>query len=293
MGENRPEGLFKGGADCEEAVSRRRAIAAALGDEGGQAPPEAETRERGEAGSPLSRRQTLCALGGAAVAAVGIGALAIFGLGRNEKKDPASLTAEITDREASPIGVAYACAADDLDGIETCGAAPNNVSACSAQAAGAVAAAQEGLPFEAPSQTDEEDGNGGEPSKQAAEDPEPPGRETAQTTEATQEADAPDGDSLYVTYRFKDLVPGKPYLFKADIMEPTYEKVEDADSYPKGWRFPKEDSTGAYSIASARKAGEASLVVVPASASGHVSCALPCAGDGSYALAAMTMLGAI
>lgn len=265
----------------------------ALEDEGKQAPNGAEAREGGEAKSPFSRRQMLSALGGAAIAAVGIGAVAIFGLGRAEKKDAAALTAEITDRAARPIGVAYACAADDLDGIETCGAAPNNVSACSAQAADAVAAAQESLPFEACDQTDEEDGNEGEPSKQAAEDPEPPGREGAQTMEAAHQANASGGDSLYVTYRFKGLAPGKPYLFKADIMEPTYEKVEDAGSYPKGWRFPKEDSTGAYSIASARKAGEASLVVVPASASGHVSCALPCAGDGSYALAAMTLLGAI
>ena len=264
----------------------------ALEDEGKQAPNGAETREGGEAKSPFSRRQALSVLGGAAAVAVGIGALAIFGLGRNENKDPASLIAEITDREAKPIGVAYACAADDLDGIETCGAAPNNVSACSAQAAAAVAAAQEGLPFETCEQTDEEKDEGSEPSNQGAEDPvvsegPEPGRETAQA------AEAPGGDPLYVTYKFEGLVPGKPYLFKADIMEPTYEKVEDAGSYPKGWRFPKEDSTGAYSIASARKAGEASLVVVPASASGHVSCALPCAGDGSYALAAMTMLGAI
>lgn len=276
----------------------------ALEDEGKQAPNGAETREGGEAKSPFSRRQMLSALGGAAAFAVGIGAVAIFGLGRAEKKDAVALTAEITDQEASPIGVAYACAADDLEGIETCGAGPNNVSSLSAEAA-AVAAAQEGVAFEVPDQTDEKEGDdGGEPSEQAADatassaEAEPPGRETAQATEAPHQANAADvnasgTDARYVTYKFKDLVPGKPYLFKADIMEPTYEKVEDADSYPKGWRFPKEDSTGAYSIASARKAGEASLVVVPASASGHVSCALPCAGEGSYALAAMTMLGAI
>lgn len=278
----------------------------ALGDEANQAPPETESHRSDKAEGPFSRRQALNALGGAAVAAVGIGALAIFGLGRDEKKDAVALSAEITDREAKPAGVAYACSVDDLDGIETCGAGTNNVSSCSPEAAASVAAAQANLPFEVPDQPDEENAEDeGESLEQSEEDSAVPEEkaeqreaEESQTTDAPLQADARDlgagGDETrYLTYRFKDLIPGKPYLFKADIMEPTYQKVEDADTYPKGWRFPKEDSTGAYRIASTRQAAQASLVVVPSSPSGRVSAALPCAGDGSYALADMTLLGAI
>lgn len=277
----------------------------ALGDETNQAPPETESHRSDKAEGPFSRRQALNVLGGAAVAAVGIGALAIFGLGRDEKKDAVVLSAEITDREAKPVGVAYACSVDDLDGIETCGAGTNNVSSCSPEAAASVAAAQADLPFEVPDQSGEEGGDEGESLEQREEDSAAPEEkaqqreaEESQTTAAPLQADAPDlsaddVETRYLTYRFKDLIPGKPYLFKADIMEPTYAKVEDRASYPKGWRFAKEDSTGAYMIASASKADEASAVVVPSSPSGHVSCALPCAGDGSYALANMTLLGVV
>lgn len=278
----------------------------ALGDEAEQTPPETESHRSDKAEGPFSRRQALNALGGAAIAAVGIGALAIFGLGRDGKKDAAALSAEITGREAKPAGVAYACSVDDLDGIETCGVGTNNVSSCSPEAAASVSAAQESLPFEVPDQPGEgEGGNEGESQEQAVEDSAAPeekaeqrGAEESQTAGAPLQADAHDLDAggdetRYLTYRFKDLIPGKPYLFKADIMEPTYAKVEDRASYPKGWRFAKEDSTGAYMIASASKADEASAVVVPSSPSGHVSCALPCVGDGSYALANMTLLGVV
>ena len=275
---------------------------ATLGDEAEQTPPETESHRSDKAEGPFSRRQALNALGGAAIAAVGIGALAIFGLGRDGKKDAAALSAEITGREAKPAGVAYACSVDDLDGIETCGVGTNNVSCLSPETAAAVAAAHASMAFEAPVPTSEEEGDGkSESPEHAVEDAAAPEGATGgghdeetQATESSLQADSPAGDAArYLTYRFKDLVPGKPYLFKADIMEPTYAKVEDRASYPKGWRFAKEDSTGAYMIASASKADEASAVVVPSSPSGHVSCALLCAGDGSYALANMTLLGVV
>lgn len=275
---------------------------ATLENDDGQAPPDAGSDEKDKGEAPFSRRQAIGAIGGAAVAAVGIGAMALFGLNRNEQKDTVALSAEITDREAKPVGVAYACAADDLDGIETCGAGANNVSCLLPETADAVAAAQANMAFEVPAPSSNEEGDEkSESPEHAAEDAAAPegatdegNAEATQATESSLQADSPaDVAARYLTYRFKDLVPGKPYLFKADIMEPTYAKAEDRDSYPKGWRFAKEDSTGAYMVASASKAGETSVVVVPSSPSGHVSCALPCAGDGSYALADMTLLGAV
>lgn len=275
---------------------------ATLENDGGQAPPDAWSDKKDKGEATFSRRQAIGAIGGAAVAAVGIGAMALFGLNRNEQKDTVALSAEITNREAKPVGVAYACAPADLDRIETCGIGANNVSCLSPETAAAVAAAHASMAFEAPVPTSEEEGDGkSESPEHAVEDAAAPEGATGgghdeetQATESSLQADSPAGDAArYLTYRFKDLVPGKPYLFKADIMEPTYAKVEDRASYPKGWRFAKEDSTGAYMIASASKADETSAVVVPSSPSGHVSCALPCVGDGSYALANMTLLGVV
>ena len=98
MGDNRPEGLFKGGADCEEAVSRRRAIAAA----------------------------------GGVAAALGFGAIAFLGArpGAFDRGETALASLAVRLEEpggGADRGVASSTPADDAEAVAGAGYAPSNV----------------------------------------------------------------------------------------------------------------------------------------------------------------------
>ena len=98
MGENRPDGLFKGGAEHGEAVSRRRAIAAA----------------------------------GGVAAALGVGAIAFLGARSGALDRGEMALASLAVRLEEPgggadQGVASSTPADDAEAVAGAGYAPNNV----------------------------------------------------------------------------------------------------------------------------------------------------------------------
>lgn len=215
--------------------------------------------EEGE--GPITRRRAIAAAGGAALAAAA-GAAAFFAVrASQQKQEPALLAAEVSRKQAAAKGVAYSCPAGDAEGVAAAGASPATIETLSQ------VPDESALKKLEQEQADEQGGSDGAQSGSG-------------------------GQGLYVNFSFSELDPGRPYLFTANIMDPTYELVEDLGEYPEGWSFPKWDANGAYRIASARAAGRSSLVVVPSAPSGRVAMAVDLPGEDLYAKTELSAVGA-